>query len=61
MRYYRGNTYAIAWATPDLEADAFATFGFGASGKAERIRMAGISSDIDFSYDFQDLRLERVE
>ena len=51
MRLYRGSTYAIAWATPDLDADAFATSGFGASGTAERIRMAGLYSDLGFSYD----------
>jgi hypothetical protein len=30
-------------------------------GKAQSIKMKGISPDIDFSFDFQDLNLVRVQ
>lgn len=60
LKLYKDNTFAIAWATPDLDADAFATFKMGKSGKAESITMKGISPHIDFSYDFQDLDLKRI-
>lgn len=61
MKLYKDHTFAIAWATPDLDADAFATFELNKTGKAESIRMKGISPNIDFSYDFQDLILRRVK
>ena len=51
----RETTFAIKWKTPDLGADAFAVFTFNKNGKVENIKMKGISEDIDFSYDFQDL------
>ncbi|UJH92149.1 DUF3471 domain-containing protein [Antarcticibacterium sp. 1MA-6-2] len=61
MKLYKDHTFAIAWATPNLDADAFATFNLNKAGKGESIKMRGISPHIDFSYDFQDLDLRRVE
>jgi len=61
MSFYKANSFAIKWTQPYMEADAFAIFNLDEEGKAESIRMKGISPDIDFSYDFQDLDLRRVE
>jgi hypothetical protein len=61
MYYYKANAFAIKWLKRELDADAFAIFSLDEEGKAERIRMKGISPDIDFSYDFQDLDLVRVK
>jgi len=61
MYYYNANAFAIQWVKRELDADAFAIFSLDEEGKAQSIGMKGISPDIDFSYDFQDLRLERVE
>ncbi len=61
MYYYKANAFAIRWEKRDMDADAFAIFSLDEEGKAERIRMKGISPDIDFSYDFQDLDLQRVD
>lgn len=61
MQFYDGNTFAIQWEYQDMKADAFAIFSLDENGKAEAIRMKGISSFIDFSFDFQDLDLKRVE
>jgi hypothetical protein len=36
-------------------------FTFDETGKAQTIKMKGISPNIDFSFDFQDLDLKRVE
>jgi len=45
---------------PDTrEEDAFVTFEIE-DGAPVRARVAGVSPDIDFSYDYQDLRLTRV-
>lgn len=61
MSYYKGNSFAIKWTYPNMEADAFAFFCLDEEGKAQSIKMKGISPDIDFSYDFQDLDLNRID
>jgi len=60
MAYYKANSFAIKWSYPDMNADAFAMFSLDEEGKAIGLKMKGISPDIDFSYDFQDLDLKRV-
>ena len=57
---YRGNTYAVRWKSRRFNADAFATFTLDDQGKAAGIKMKPISPATDFSYDFQDLDLQRV-
>jgi len=61
MFFYKANAFAIKWEKRALDADAFAIFSLDEEGRAERIRMKGISPDIDFSYDFQDLDLKRID
>jgi CubicO group peptidase (beta-lactamase class C family) len=60
MFFYKANTFAIKWEYTDMPCDAFATFNFDIEGKAVMIKMKGISPNIDFSFDFQDLELNRV-
>lgn len=59
MQYYQANTFAIRWEYQDMNADAFAIFALDENGKAQSIKMKGISPNIDFSFDFQDLDLRR--
>lgn len=61
MYYYKANAFAIKWEYQDMNADAFAIFNLDEEGKAQGIRMKGISPNIDFSFDFQDLDLQRIE
>ena len=61
MYYYKATTFAIKWEYADMNADAFATFNLNEEGKAISIKMKGISPNIDFSFDFHDLDLKRVE
>jgi hypothetical protein len=61
MYFYKANAFAIKWVKRTMDADAFAIFSLDEEGKAQSMRMKGISPDIDFSYDFQDLWLERVD
>ena len=61
MFFYKANTFAIKWDYNDMECDAFATFTTDEEGRATGIRMKGISPNIDFSFDFQDLDLQRVK
>jgi CubicO group peptidase (beta-lactamase class C family) len=60
MAFYNGSTFAIKWEYQDMKADAFAIFSLDENGKAQNIKMKGISRFIDFSFDFQDLDLKRV-
>jgi CubicO group peptidase (beta-lactamase class C family) len=61
MSFYKANTFAIRWEYQDMNCDAFATFALDEEGKAVGIKMRGISPNIDFSFDFHDLDLKRVE
>ncbi|MCO4818532.1 MAG: serine hydrolase [Bacteroidetes bacterium] len=61
MSYYQANTFAIRWTYRDMDCDAFAIFSLDENGKAQSIDMKGISPNIDFSFDFHDLNLERVK
>jgi CubicO group peptidase (beta-lactamase class C family) len=60
MAFYKDNTFAIKWEYQDMKADAFAIFSLDENGKAQSIKMKGISRFIDFSFDFQDLNLKRI-
>lgn len=61
LYFYKDKTFAVKWTHRDLEADAFAIFTFDDSGRADGFTMKGISPNIDFSFDFQDLKLERIK
>ena len=61
MYFYKANAFAIKWENRELDADAFAIFSLDEDGLAQGIRMKGVSPDIDFSYDFQDLDLIRAD
>tara|TARA_R110002096_G_scaffold236447_5_gene427060 strand:+ start:354 stop:1916 length:1563 start_codon:yes stop_codon:yes gene_type:complete len=61
MFFYKANTFAVKWEYQDMNADAFAMFSLNEEGKAQSIKMKGISPNIDFSFDFHDLDLSRVD
>ncbi len=61
MFFYKANAFAIKWEQREMDADAFAIFSLDEEGTARSITMKGISPDIDFSYDFQDLYFVRTE
>lgn len=58
---YKGTTMVVRWNDRSMDADAFVNFGLDEEGRAKSIRMRAISPLTDFSYDFHDLRFERVE
>ena len=58
---YRGNTYVVRWKARSMNADAFAAFTLDDRGRAASIKMKPISPLTDFSYDFQDLDLQRIK
>lgn len=61
LKHYKDETFAIKWEYQDMNADAFAMFTLDENGKANGFTMKGISPNIDFSFDFQDLNLKRMD
>ena len=61
LQYYKDNTFAVKWEYQDMNANAFVTFGLDEKEKAQSMTIKGISPNIDFSFDFQDLDLQRVK
>lgn len=61
MAFYNANSFAVKWEYQAMNCDAFALFSLDETGKAQSIKMKGISPNIDFSFDFHDLDLQRVE
>ncbi|CAN5365347.1 hypothetical protein BH11BAC3_BH11BAC3_35370 [soil metagenome] len=61
MSFYKANTFAVKWEYKDMDCDAFVMFSLDEEGKGQRIKMKGISPNIDFSFDFSDLDFQKVE
>jgi CubicO group peptidase (beta-lactamase class C family) len=61
MAFYNANTFAIKWEYQAMNCDVLAMFSLDETGKAQSIKMKGISPNIDFSFDFQDLDLKRID
>ena len=61
MHFYRASTFAVKWEYQDLTADAFAVFNVDETGEAQSVTLKAISKAIDFSFDFHDLDLRRVQ
>jgi len=60
MIYYKGNTFIVRWRYRTFDADAFAVFSLDKNGNPDGITMEAISPLTDFSFDFQDLYLKRI-
>ncbi len=61
LQFYKDNTFAVKWEYQDMNADAFVSFKPDDNGKAQSMTLKGISPNIDFSFDFQDLDLQRIK
>lgn len=57
LSHWQYETFLVRWRDRELRADAFITFTLGPDGKVSEARMAPASPSVDFSFDFQDLRL----
>lgn len=60
LEHWHYDTFVARWFDRELRADAFVTFHLDHQGKISEVRMLPFSSDVDFSYDFQDLLLKPV-
>ena len=59
MLPYKGNSFIVKWRDRSMDADAYVIFSLDERGIGSSIRMKPISPLTDFSYDFQDLDLQR--
>jgi CubicO group peptidase (beta-lactamase class C family) len=57
MEHWQYDTFVVRWRDRELRADAFVTFALNPDGSIDRVKMAAVSPETDFSYDFQDLDL----
>ena len=59
LQHWQYDTFVVRWNDRSMRADAFITFQLAPDGQVESARMAPFSDEVDFSFDFQDLRLVR--
>ena len=55
LEHFQHDTFIVRWNERHLNADAYVTFSLNPDGSIERMKMAPISSETDFSFDFTDL------
>ncbi|MCS0616657.1 serine hydrolase [Massilia kyonggiensis] len=60
LEHYQHDTFIVRWKERNFNADAYVTFALNPDGSIERMRMQPISTETDFSYDFQDLNFTPV-
>ena len=60
MTPWQHDTFTVRWDDRALNADAFVNFSMDVDGHIREVRMQPMSPLIDFSFDFQDLRLAPV-
>ena len=61
LEHFQYDTFIVHWTDRKLQADAYVSFSLSPEGKVDRIRMKAVSPATDFSFDFHDLDLKRVE
>ncbi len=57
---YSANSFVAKWDDRSYDADAFFTLNFDENGKAVSAKMKPISDVTDFSFDFEDLDLKKI-
>ena len=61
LEHYQHDTFIVRWKERNFNADAYVTFALNPDGSIERMKMQPISTETDFSYDFQDLNFVPVK
>jgi CubicO group peptidase (beta-lactamase class C family) len=61
LEHYQHDTFIVHWKERNFNADAYVTFSLNPDGSIERMKMKPISTETDFSYDFQDLTFTPVK
>jgi CubicO group peptidase (beta-lactamase class C family) len=58
LEHFQHDTFIVRWKERNFNADAYVTFALNPDGSIERMKMAPISTETDFSYDFRDLEFK---
>lgn len=61
LEHFQHDTFIVRWKERNFNADAYVTFSLDHDGTIERMRMKPVSTETDFSYDFQDLLFTPVK
>eukprot|EP01133_Synstelium_polycarpum_P007821 gene7821-9178_t len=61
LEHWQHDTFIVRWKERNFNADAYVTFSLNPDGSIDRVKMAPVSAETDFSYDFQDLSLAPVK
>lgn len=61
LEHFQHNTFIVRWKERNFNADAYVTFSLNPDGSIERMKMAPVSTETDFSYDFADLTFTPVK
>ena len=61
LEHFQHDTFIVRWNERNFNADAYVTFSLNPDGSIERMKMAPVSAETDFSYDFADLLFTPVK
>jgi CubicO group peptidase (beta-lactamase class C family) len=61
LEHFQHDTFIVRWKERNFNADAYVTFSLNPDGSIDRMKMAPVSSETDFSYDFADLSFTPVK
>ena len=61
LEHWQHDTFIVRWKERNFNADAYVSFALNPDGSIERMKMAPVSSETDFSYDFADLAFTPVK
>ena len=61
LEHFQHDSFIVRWKERNFNADAYVTFSLNPDGSIERMKMAPVSEQTDFSYDFQDLSFTPVK
>ncbi|MES2351310.1 MAG: serine hydrolase [Pseudomonadota bacterium] len=61
LEHFQHDTFIVRWKERNFNADAYVSFALNPDGSIERMKMAPVSTETDFSYDFRDLTFTPVK
>lgn len=61
LEHFQHDTFIVRWKERSFRADAYVTFSLNPDGSIDRVKMAPVSDETDFSFDFADLALTPVK
>ena len=61
LEHFQHDSFIVRWKERNFNADAYVTFSLNPDGSIDRMKMAPVSEQTDFSYDFQDLLFTPVK